>query len=74
MKEKIKNECKELGLYIKSLILEDIIEDLKATRLNPSKIGEIIIILQGLGMSIEARQLQKEVFQYYKDFQQLLKH
>ncbi len=51
------SELDLFGQYIKCCILEDIIEDIKKTRLNSAKLNEIAIILQAMGMKNEYKQL-----------------
>lgn len=60
-KTEIYSELDLFAKYIKSIILEGMIEEIKKDGLSPTKVNEIFIMLEGMGMKSEKIELEKAI-------------
>lgn len=61
------SEFNLFGQYIKCCIIEDMIQDIKDTKLNKTKVYEILATLQEVGMQNEYKQLIYEIKEQLKN-------
>ncbi len=60
-KTEIYSELDLFAKYIKSIILEGMIEEIKKDGLSLTKVNEIFIMLEGMGMKSEKIELEKAI-------------